>query len=136
MEIEVAITKHLLAYAGLTALVGTRVYQHGSVPENATCPYVSMFLVSGSDEQCLAENPSYYEDTFQFTSAGATRESANNVAKQVKAALKGYSGVMGGTGGVTVQTVLQDGKKDAIEKRTDGKTIFYRDEDFEFHYEG
>jgi len=135
LEIDVAIITYLLTYSGLTALVSSRIFVNGSVPENVIFPYVSMFLVHGEDDECFIEQSGFAEDTFQFTSAGLTKIDSINVAKQVRLALKNYSDVMGGTGGVNVQATLQDGRRDAIEKRSDGTAIFYRDEDFIFQYE-
>lgn len=134
MEIDVAIITYLKTYSGLTALVSSRIFVNGAVPENVTFPYVSMFLVSGSDDECFIEQSGFAEDTYQFTSAGLTKVDSINVAKQVRLALKDYSGVMGGTGGVNVQAVLQSNRHDAIYERADGIVEFYRDEDFDFQY--
>ncbi|HYH05380.1 MAG TPA: DUF3168 domain-containing protein [Bacillota bacterium] len=135
MEIEVAIVKHLLALPGVSALVGNRVFQNGAVPDDTDYPYVSIMLVYGRDEECLSESPNFAEDTFQFSSAGLTRAGANTIAKQVNLALKDFSGVMGGAGGVNIQAVTHDGRHDSTEKQTDGTVLFYRDEDFVFYYE-
>lgn len=134
MEIDVAIITYLKTYSGLTALVSSRIFVNGAVPENVTFPYVSMFLVSGSDDECFVEQSGFAEDTYQFTSAGLTKVDSINVAKQVRLALKDYSGVMGGTGGVNVQAVLQSNRRDATYERDDGAVEFYRDEDFDFQY--
>lgn len=134
MEIDVAIITYLLSYSGLTALVSSRIFVNGTVPENVTYPYVSIFLVNGQDEECFIESPDFAEDTFQFTSAALSKIDSINVSRQVRMAFKDYSGVMGGTGGVNVQAILQDGRRDAVEKRSDGTAIFYRDEDFIFQH--
>jgi hypothetical protein len=134
LEIDVAIITYLLTYSGLTALVSGRIFVNGAVPENVTFPYVSMFLVSGTDDECFITQSGFAEDTYQFTSAGLTKIDSINVAKQVRLALKDYSGIMGGTGGVNVQAILHDGRRDASYKRADGAVEFYRDEDFIFKY--
>jgi len=134
LEIETAIIIYLLSYSGLTDLVSSRIFVNGAVPEDVAFPYVSIFLVHGQDEECFIESPDFAEDTFQFTSAGLTKLDSINVSRQIRTALKDHSGLMGGTGGVTVQAILQDGRHDAIYERADGITEFYRDEDFKFQY--
>jgi hypothetical protein len=134
LEIDVAIITYLKTYSGLTALVSSRIFVNGAVPEDVVFPYVSFFLVSGQDDECLTGNSNFAEDAFQFTSAALTKLEAINVTKQVRLALKDYSGLMGGTGGVNVQAVLEDGRRDATYERKDGITEFYRDEDFKFQY--
>jgi hypothetical protein len=134
LEIDVAIITYLLTYSGLTALVSSRIFVAGAVPENVTFPYVSFFLVHGEDDECFITQSGFAEDTFQFTSAGLTKIDSINVAKQVRLALNDYSGIMGGTGGVNVQAILHDGRRDASYKRADGAVEFYRDEDFVFQY--
>jgi len=134
LEIDVAIITYLLSYSGLTALVSSRIFVNGAVPEDVIFPYVSIFLVHGQDDECFVEQSGYAEDTFQFTSAGLTKLDSINVSRQIRTAFKDYSGVMGGTGGVNVQAILQDGRRDATEKRSDGTAIFYRDEDFIFQH--
>jgi len=134
LEIEAAIIAYLKSYFGLTALVDSRIFVDGAVPEDTAFPYVSMFLVHGQDEKCFIESPNFAEDTFQFTSAALTKLETINVSRQIRLAFKDYFGIMGGAGGVVVQAILQDNRHDAKEKREDGAAIFYRDEDFIFQY--
>ena len=47
----------LTADAPTTALVGTRIYRHGTAPQNVVAPYVTWFLVSGTPENELTALP-------------------------------------------------------------------------------
>lgn len=41
----------------VTAIVGTRVYRHGSAPQDTTRPYVTWQLVAGTPENNLSSTP-------------------------------------------------------------------------------
>lgn len=107
MRIEEALYAHLSTHAGLTALVGTRIYPQ-RLPQTPTLPAVTFFRVSGPTIQdfdgtaktrarfqldCWAEGDTAYAD-------------AHEVADQVIAALDGYGGQMGGAGGVWCDATL------------------------------
>lgn len=47
----------LTADAPTTALVGTRIYRHGSAPQNVVAPYITWSLVSGTPENELSALP-------------------------------------------------------------------------------
>ena len=47
----------LTADATVTTLVGTRIYRHGTAPQNVQAPYVTWFLVSGVPENELSSLP-------------------------------------------------------------------------------
>jgi hypothetical protein len=47
----------LTADPAVTALVGTRIYRHGSAPQKVEAPYVTWFLVSGIPENELSSLP-------------------------------------------------------------------------------
>lgn len=41
----------------VAALVGTRIYRHGSAPQNVVAPYITWFIVAGTPENALGETP-------------------------------------------------------------------------------
>lgn len=47
----------LTADPSVTALVGARIYRHGSAPQKVVAPYVTWFLVSGTPENELSSLP-------------------------------------------------------------------------------
>lgn len=47
-------------------LVGSRIYRHGSAPQEQARPYLTWFLVSGTPENTLSELPSKDRATIQI----------------------------------------------------------------------
>ena len=43
--------------SGVAAIVGTRIYRHGSAPQKVQAPYVTWFIVSGNPENELTSTP-------------------------------------------------------------------------------
>lgn len=102
MTLEQALYSYLSGYAGLTALVGTRIYPV-TMPQGVTYPAVTYRKVSGLAEYVLGQHvPELYNPRYQFDAWGTSYSSVKSVAEQIKAALGGYSGLMGGASGVRV----------------------------------
>lgn len=102
MTMEEALYSYLSGYAGLTALVGTRIYPE-MLPDSPTYPAVSYSRVSTRRERTLTiPSVAAVEARFQCSCWGERYADAKAVAVQIKAALQDFQGVMGGTGGVTV----------------------------------
>ncbi len=102
MRIEEALYSYLSTYAGLAALVGTRIYPL-VLPQNPTLPAITYQKVSRAGERAMSSpSPRVTRSRFQFSCWGTTYGSVKDVAAQLKAALQDYQGLMGGTGGVTV----------------------------------
>ena len=89
--IDVAMDTRLKAVAGLTALVGQRIYPI-LLPHNATFPAVTHQQISGPRVTRLNSDPGVVEGRWQVDSWGETHMSALLVAAQVRAALKRYRG--------------------------------------------
>jgi hypothetical protein len=101
--IEQAIYNILVNTAGITALVGTRIYQV-KMPDNVTFPAISYQTSFGSQIESFTgysglRNPVINIDTWA-SSAGA----AKDLAEKVRAALHGYSGTYGD---ITIDNVLE-----------------------------
>jgi len=106
MILEEALFSHLSGYAGLTALVGTRIYL-GKAPEGAEKPYVVFQQVSGPRIHAMGSDPTISQPRYQFTAWAQTLLGAKTVSVQVIAALKNYKNqLMGGANGVYIQAVL------------------------------
>lgn len=43
--------------AAVSALVGARIYRHGSAPQNVVAPYITWFIVAGTPENELGDRP-------------------------------------------------------------------------------
>lgn len=101
MFLEAALYNRLSTYAGLTALVSTRIYPL-VLPQDPTLPAVTYQTIGRSMEDVRGSGPRYAETRIQIDCWAATYASAKSVAEQVRAALQDYTGTMGGVGGVPV----------------------------------
>lgn len=81
-----ALAARLLAYSGLTALVGTRIGPD-VLPSPATYPAVTYSLIHAATEKGPTSDPGLSMALFQVTSFDKTRLGARTVAVQVRAAL-------------------------------------------------
>jgi hypothetical protein len=77
---------YLQNYAGLTALIGARIYPQ-RVPTGAALPYVVFTFVGRTPEYDQDGLDGENEVTVQFDCCGSTLGSAVNVAAQIYAAL-------------------------------------------------
>jgi hypothetical protein len=106
MSLREDIHTRMSNYANLTALVSTRIY-HSILPQNTPYPAVTYQTISGGEQihtmNSDAGHPAH--PRIQVSSWGLTQESAENVAAQVSACLKDFSGAMGNS---TVQRIFQE----------------------------
>lgn len=94
MTVEEGLYAYLAAHAGLSALIGTRLYPV-TLPQTPTLPAVIYQRVSGPEVYSHQGFSNLVTPRFQFDCRGLTYASAKAVAAQVKAALRGYKGLMG-----------------------------------------
>ena len=114
MIIEEALFSHLSAFAGLTALVGTRIYPM-LLPQQATLPAVTFMKVSNPYIRTFGSTIGA-QPRFQFSCWATTYLGAKAVADQIKAALDFYAGTMGG--GVVVRAGLVENELDDYDPET------------------
>jgi len=50
----------------VSGLVGTRIYRHGSAPQNVLKPYITWFVINGQPEDQLSGAPCSDRDTVQI----------------------------------------------------------------------
>lgn len=82
----------LLHTASVSALVGNRIYRHGTAPQDVAAPYVTWFVVSGIPENHLDGTPP--TDAFSVqcdvwtanTGAGITQ--ANTIGEALRDAIE------------------------------------------------
>lgn len=106
MIIEQALFVELKTAAGITALVGTRVYPL-ILPQNAAFPAITFQKVSGSRSHSQSGPSNLAHPRFQIScwAKGDTAyPDAKGLAAQVRQAIDGFKGTMGGAGGVDVQS--------------------------------
>jgi hypothetical protein len=93
--IDAALRTRLLAFSGLTALVSTRVHA-GIAPQGGTLPAVVYRRISANRELVHSGVSGVARSRFQFDCLAKTPLEAKQVAAQVRKALHGYSGTIGG----------------------------------------
>lgn len=52
--------------SAVAAIVGARIYRHGTAPQNVVAPYVTWFIVAGTPENALDEVPRVDRNTVQI----------------------------------------------------------------------
>jgi hypothetical protein len=125
VTIGAAVYKYLTTYAGLTALISTRVYPD-VLPQSVTYPCVSFEAISEEEiESFQTASSTLIGVTYSFSCWAATRASARAISEQIRTAFKNYSGVMGGAGGVTVSAVEKISRIDSTVQDSDGRIIAY-----------
>lgn len=95
MSIETALYSYLTSYAGLTALVGDRIYPL-VIPEQAGLPAIAYQRISTRITYSHDGDSELDRTRFQFACVAKTAKEAREVAEQVVAALSAYSGPMDG----------------------------------------
>jgi hypothetical protein len=129
--IEKAIENHLKSHSGLNALIVNRIFPDEEEATNKVYPVIIYQLISGVDDHALGTDPDSTEERWQFTIKANSADSRAAVSKQLKAAFKDFSGVMGGVGGITIQSVLQVNRVDQYYETG----IYLRMVDFMFIYD-
>lgn len=138
MEIEEAFHAHLLAYTAFSDLIKNavtpatyRLYPD-EAPEGTPMNYVVYINISDVKIHTLTGQSEIESPVFQFTIYAATKANAKAIAKQIKRALKDFSGVMSG---VEVQHVKLLNELCTKYTSPDGTTsINVLDLEFEFLY--
>lgn len=119
--IEEDLYSHLSTCAGLTALVGTRVYPL-MAPQKVTPPYCVYFKVSSVREYSHGGFSGLQRSRIQISCYGKTYPSVKAVAVQVIAAIESWQGV-----NVSVQSALPE---DEIDIYHDESELFHTAIDF------
>lgn len=111
--IEEALYTRLSGFAGLTALVGTRVFPL-KLPPGTALPAVSFQLIDAQRDRLSGQDGADRGAQFQFDSWAGTYEAAKAVAVQVVAALDRWSGTVAG---VVVTASFIDDERDTFEEQ-------------------
>lgn len=115
--LEQGIYSYLTNYAGLTAIIGTRVYAF-RIPQSVTMPCLTYQRISTprilTHDTSGASNLAY--PRFQFDAWADTYEVAKSITDVVRAALNGKTGNIGSGGYiVTIQASLVDAEEPEID---------------------
>jgi len=122
MNIEEALYLHLIAEAGVSALVGTRIYPNVA-PQEIAKPNLAYQRISATREMYHAGPAGLAEARFQFTCTAGTYRSAKAVINALRQALDGYSGMMGGADGVEVEGAFVETDFDGYNQESSDQVI-------------
>ena len=128
MNIEEALTKRLLEYPSLKALINNKIYPE-EIPQGTQLPAVFWIKVSDIKDHFLTGQSNLERPIYQFTAQANLKGAVKPVAEQIKAALCDYQGDLHG---VEVQKIELQNELSSMEKSSDGTIrIFYEDLEFE-----
>ena len=114
MTIEDALYSHLCAVTALAAIVGTKIYPAAAV-QTAAMPYVVYQQIGDEPQHVLGGLPTLQVDVWQFSAYAGTDKQARAISTLIKGALRGFTGNMGGTGGVWVSGCIDSGRRNGYE---------------------
>lgn len=120
MKAEKVIRYRLNNYAGVTALVASRIYPV-VLPQEPTYPAITFSLVSSQRIEGTWTNPGMARARFQITCWASTFDSVSGLAEQVRLALERYGTAVAGTtiAGVTVYDIHMGSEAHAYEPTLD-----------------
>jgi hypothetical protein len=128
MNAHKAINARLSAFAGLTALVATRIY-FDVLPDSPVYPAVTIHMLSSSTEKGALSDPPLSRAVFQVTAWGKSRAESRKVADQIRTALDRMRAVT--IAGVVVNDCFFDGDVDMYDSTT---LTFYAASDYRIFY--
>lgn len=116
---EEALTNHLLAQAGLVALVGNRITWVRR-PQGSALPAVVLHVISRTPGYTMVGPVNATPQRIQTDCWGKTYADAKAVARQVTAALSGASMTVGG---VAFLGSFKEGERDAFDQGAAGEAL-------------
>ena len=137
MDICEALYKYLSTYSGITTLISTRLYPV-VIPQGVTYPAVSFQKISMQRVHAFQQDTGLTSAMIQVSTWAKTDSTKKGyahcqaVSSQIRAALQNYSGVMGGTGGVTVNAVLIESEMDDYEEASE---VYVVHQEYEIWYQ-
>ena len=130
MVIEEAVTYHLENDAGVAAIAGDRIYPN-VIPQDVSLPALAYQVISRPGIMAHDGPPGYALPRFQVTAQAETYNQVVSLVNAVRVAFDGFSGLMGGAGGVQVEGTFVQDVRDDYQFPTERET---RRIDFIIHY--
>ena len=130
MAIEDALYTRLSGHAGLSALIGDRIYPV-KLPQSPVYPAIIYEARGGDRLHNMGVDAGIRRPIFQIACVAATYDAATNVGEQVIAALSRFRGTVGG---IVIQDVLMIDEPDDF--WSDEPPVKQRVLEFEVSYEG
>lgn len=120
MKAEKVVYERLTTHAGVSGLVGTRVYPL-VLPQNPTYPCIMYQRVSSSRVQGVHSDPGMAQVTVRIVCLDHEYNDVKALAEQVRLALERYGSSIAGTliAGVNVYDILMGSEADAYEEDLD-----------------
>ena len=126
LKLREALYYRLSNYAGLTALVSTRIYPIVA-PQKAAMPYVLYEQISRWHAHAHGLDATTYNSMIHVTAWADDYDEADNISVQVRLALQDYSGNMAGAGDTfTVQRIFYDGRADLTDMDPETNQVSYQ----------
>lgn len=102
MQLHEAFVKHLTEHPLVSGLIGSRLYPQ-LIPENAVMPAMAYQVVSLTDDPLAHDGAiGIVTRTYQFTCQADRYNETQAMTAALRNALHGFSGQMGGDGGVEI----------------------------------
>lgn len=114
MFIEEAILTELLLKPAITDLVGKRIY-YVKAPQDVAIPYLVFQKISEISTHSHQGYSHLKEARFQFSAFATTYIGSKTINAQLQTILDGFTGVMGGSGGLEIGLCLLDDETDLYE---------------------
>ncbi len=93
--LEAALSTHVTTTSAVTALISTRFYPAGDVPQNPTYPLATYHRVSGTRTANLGGASGLADPRYQISAVDTTYLGARGVLEELRKAVSGYQGLMG-----------------------------------------
>jgi len=132
VTIEEALVAYLLANGGVSTLIGTRCHPQ-KLPERPTYPALRYTQLDGPRDMHMQGASGHATPRYQLDAFATTYAQAKALAKAVRLALNGFSGTMGGAGGVEVDAVFLVDERDLYDDDTEPEGLYAVSQDFEIH---
>jgi hypothetical protein len=130
--IDEALFTRLSGFAGLSSLVGSRIYPV-MLPQSPTYPAISHFSIGGGETvMAMGSDPGLVVAQWQFSAWGSKAKDARDAIEQVRLALQRFRGTVSGT---VIQDILADGPmRREPPELVDGVLVFQFSRDFRIWY--
>ena len=113
MIIEQALLTELLAFTGLTTLIGEKIY-YVNAPQDVIAPYIVMTKISSVREHSHQGSSGLATARFQFSIFSTTYYEAKQIAEQIQLAIDGKNEIIGTSPGVQA-AILYENETDFYE---------------------
>lgn len=131
MQIESAIIAYLKANSNVTAKVSARIHLVRA-PQNVEQPYIVVSKISAQRVSSHDGGSGLALARFQFSCFGKYYKDVKETTAALQSALEGYSGTIGGVGGVNVNGVFYEDETDLDEPDSN---LFHTAVDYRFIHE-